>query len=139
MLVSPWVQSGWVKRWDMEAGSLGLKILRHTRLSRVAALLHPSAHPVPPTLERPWEAGLRLALGLMPVPQGAGSCCGGAGLRSALWDHSSSKNQGSLLIELLPPPSLEGAGKEMAQLDNRQVPSCSQDSLSSPGGPFATP
>ena len=39
----------------MEAGSLGLKILRHTRLSRVAALLHPSAHPVPTTQERPRE------------------------------------------------------------------------------------
>lgn len=63
----------------------------------------------------------------------------GWGLWSALWDHSSSENQGSLLIELLPPTSLEGAGKEMARLDDRQVPSCSQDSLSSPGGPFATP
>ena len=63
----------------------------------------------------------------------------GWGLRSVLWDYSSSKNQGSLLIELLPPTSLEGAGKEMARLDNCQVPSCSQDSLSSPGGPFAAP
>lgn len=54
------------------------KISRLTRSSRAAAL----KLFFPPALERPEEAGLQLALGLMPVPHGAASWWGRAGLGS---------------------------------------------------------
>ena len=98
-----------MKRWDVEAGCLGLKIPRYTRVSRIAALLHPSAHP------RPSHPGEALGSWASAGP-GPDACATrsrqllwkGCSLWPALWGHSSSKNQSSLLIKLLPLPLWKG-------------------------------